>query len=68
MLITSSKNNPQVGDKVTYTFKLGNNGPGIAKDVVFTYVIPEGLKFAGANVDQGNWTYNSYKYFNMEFR
>ena len=56
--ITPSNPNPQVGDKVTYTFKLGNKGPGIAKDVVFTYVIPEGLEFAGANVDQGTWTYN----------
>ncbi len=56
--ITTSKPNPKVGDKVTYTFKLGNKGPGIAKDVVFTYVIPEGVEFAGANMDQGTWTYN----------
>ncbi|MGF7117585.1 PKD domain-containing protein [Methanobacterium oryzae] len=56
--ITSSNPNPKVGDKITYTFKLGNKGPGIAKDVVFTYVIPEGLEFAGANVDQGTWSYN----------
>ena len=56
--ITTSNPNPQVGDKVTYTFKLGNKGPGIAKDVVFTYVIPDGVEFAGANVDQGTWTYN----------
>jgi uncharacterized repeat protein (TIGR01451 family) len=56
--ITSSNPNPQVGDKVTYTFKLGNKGPGIAKDVVFTYVIPDGVEFAGAKVDQGTWSYN----------
>jgi uncharacterized repeat protein (TIGR01451 family) len=56
--ITPSKINPQVGDKVSYTFKLGNNGPGVAKEVVFTYVIPEGMEFAGANVDQGTWIYN----------
>ncbi len=56
--ITSSNPNPQIGDKVTYTFKLGNKGPGIAKDVVFTYVIPDGVEFAGANVDQGTWSYN----------
>jgi uncharacterized repeat protein (TIGR01451 family) len=56
--ITSSNPNPQVGDKVTYTFKLGNKGPGIAKDVVFTYIIPEGLEYAGANVDQGVISYN----------
>ena len=41
--ITTSNPNLKVGDKVTYTFKLGNKGPGIAKDVVFTYVIPDGL-------------------------
>ncbi|MGF7117586.1 chitobiase/beta-hexosaminidase C-terminal domain-containing protein [Methanobacterium oryzae] len=56
--ITPSNSNPQVGDKVTYTFKLGNKGPGIAKDVVFTYVIPDGVEFAGASVDQGTWSYN----------
>ena len=57
--ITASKNDPQVGDTVTYTFKLGNNGPGVAENVVYTYVIPEGLEFAGASVDQGTWTYDS---------
>lgn len=56
--ITPSKTRPQVGDNVTYTFKVGNNGPGIAQDVVFTYVIPEGLEFKGASVDQGTWQYD----------
>ena len=57
--ITPSNSNPQVGDTVTYKFKLGNNGPGIAKDVIFTYTIPEGLEYAGATVDQGTVTYNA---------
>lgn len=56
--ITSSKTNPQVGDKVTYTFKLGNKGPDIAKDVVFTFVIPEGMEYAGADKDLGAVSYN----------
>jgi len=56
--ITPSNSNPQVGDKVTYTFKLGNNGPGDASNVVFTYVLPEGVEYAGANVDQGTVNYN----------
>ena len=56
--VTPSKTNPQVGDNVTYTFKVGNNGPGIAQNVVLTYVIPEGLKFGGASVDQGTWQYD----------
>jgi outer membrane protein assembly factor BamB len=56
--ITPSITNPTVGDKVTYTFKLGNNGPGDASNIVFTYVIPEGVEYAGANVDQGTVNYD----------
>ena len=57
--VTPSNSNPQVGDTVTYKFKLGNNGPGIAKNVTFTYTIPEGLEYEGAIVDQGTVTYNA---------
>ena len=57
--VTPSKANPQVGDKVTYTFKVGNKGPGTAEDVVFTYVIPEGLEYNGATVDQGTVSYDN---------
>lgn len=57
--VIPSKTSPQVGDKVTYKFKVGNNGPGIAQNVVFTYVIPEGLQFNGASVDQGTWQYDN---------
>ncbi|MBI5458368.1 DUF11 domain-containing protein, partial [Methanobacterium sp.] len=56
--ITPSITNPTVGDKVTYTFKLGNNGPGDASNVVFTYVLPEGVEYTGANVDQGTVNYD----------
>ena len=56
--ITPSITNPQVGDQVTYTFKLGNNGPGDASNVVFTYVLPEGVEYTGANVDQGTVNYD----------
>ena len=37
---------------------MGNNGPDAAKDVVMTYVVPEGLEFAGATVDVGTYTYD----------
>ncbi len=57
--ITSDKANPTVGDTVVYTLKVGNKGPDAAKDVVMTYVIPEGLEFVGANVDVGTYTYDS---------
>ncbi|MGC9516166.1 MAG: SBBP repeat-containing protein [Methanomicrobiales archaeon] len=54
----TGKTDPTVGDTVTYTLKVGNNGPSTAKDVVMTYTIPEGLEFLGATVDVGTWTYN----------
>jgi uncharacterized repeat protein (TIGR01451 family) len=58
LTITPSKANPFAGDTVIYTLKVGNKGPDKAKDVVMTYVVPEGLEFAGANVDVGTYTYN----------
>jgi uncharacterized repeat protein (TIGR01451 family) len=56
--VTSSKTTPVVGDTVTYTFKLGNRGPGVAQNVTYTYVIPEGLEYLGATVDQGTVSYD----------
>ncbi len=58
LTVTPSKANPAVGDTVVYTLKVGNKGPDTAKDVVMTYVVPEGLEFAGANVDVGTYTYD----------
>ena len=58
LTITPNKANPVVGDTVIYTLKVGNNGPDTANDVVMTYVVPEGLEFAGASVDKGTYTYN----------
>ncbi|WP_281774101.1 chitobiase/beta-hexosaminidase C-terminal domain-containing protein, partial [Methanobacterium formicicum] len=52
--VTPSVESPSVGDTVKYTFKLGNNGPGVATDVVFTYQIPEGMEYAGVTVDAGD--------------
>ncbi|KUK74720.1 DUF11 domain-containing protein [Methanobacterium sp. 42_16] len=57
--VTPSKTNPVPGDTVTYSLKVGNNGPDPAENVVMTYTIPEGLEFAGASDDVGNtWTYD----------
>ena len=58
LTVTPNKTNPVAGDTVIYTLKVGNNGPDTAKDVVMTYVIPEGLEFAGANKDVGNYIYD----------
>jgi uncharacterized repeat protein (TIGR01451 family) len=51
--VTPSNTTPVVGDTVTYTFKLGNRGPGVATDVVFTYQIPEGMEYVGVTIDKG---------------
>ncbi|MDP1552042.1 MAG: hypothetical protein Q8M06_03395 [Methanobacteriaceae archaeon] len=58
LTITPSKTNPLVGDTVIYTLKVGNKGPNTAENVVMTYTIPKGLEFAGANVDNGTYTYD----------
>jgi len=58
LTVTPSKANPVAGDTVVYTLKAGNKGPDAAKDVVMTYVVPEGLEFVGANVDVGTYTYD----------
>jgi len=58
LTVTPNKNNPVVGDTVLYTLKVGNNGPDPAENVVMTYVVPEGLIFAGANLDSGTYTYD----------
>jgi uncharacterized repeat protein (TIGR01451 family) len=59
--VTASDTTPTVGDTVTYTFKLGNRGPGIATDVVFTYQVPEGMEYVdgSATVDSGSVSYDS---------
>ena len=53
VLTTASKNNPTVGETITLTFKLGNNGPDPADDVVFTYMIPEGMEFVNIETEPG---------------
>ena len=58
LTITPSKTNPMVGETVIYTLKVGNKGPNTAENVVMTYTIPQGLEFAGANVDNGTYTYD----------
>jgi len=58
LTITPNKTNTITGETVIYTLKVGNKGPNMAKDVVMTYIIPQGLEFAGANMDNGTYTYN----------
>ncbi|NYB52996.1 MAG: DUF11 domain-containing protein [Methanobacteriaceae archaeon] len=59
LTVTPSKTNPVAGEVVTYTLKVGNNGPDAAENVVMTYTLPDGMEFAGASDDIGNqWTYD----------
>ncbi|MGB9936307.1 MAG: Ig-like domain repeat protein [Methanobacterium sp.] len=53
VLTTVSKNNPTVGETITLNFKLGNKGPDPANEVVFTYVIPEGMEFVSLETEPG---------------
>ena len=46
-----SNSNPQVGDIITMSFKVGNNGPDDATGVIFKYVIPENFEYVGMIAD-----------------
>ncbi|HMK54158.1 MAG TPA: DUF11 domain-containing protein, partial [Methanobacteriaceae archaeon] len=50
--------NTTVGNVVTITYKVGNNGPDAANAVVMTFVIPEGLEFV--NAISPDWTQATY--------
>lgn len=50
--------NTFVGNTVTITYKVGNNGPDTADGVVMTYVIPDGLEFVSAT--SPDWTQPTY--------
>jgi uncharacterized repeat protein (TIGR01451 family) len=56
--VTSSKNNPTVGETFVLTYKLSNSGPDNATNVTISFQIPAGLEFVNATVDNGTWTYN----------
>ena len=43
-----------VGDNVTYTVVVSNDGPGLAENVVVTDTLPSGVVFVSATPDQGS--------------
>ncbi|BDZ68671.1 hypothetical protein GCM10025860_21190 [Methanobacterium ferruginis] len=55
--ITSNKDNPQVGETFTLTYKLGNKGPDTAENVTITLNIPNGFVISGISGD-GTWIIN----------
>jgi hypothetical protein len=60
LYITTINNNtsPKVGETFKITYKLGNNGPDTADNVITTFKIPEGLQFVNAVFDEGKWTFD----------
>ena len=58
VLTKVSQNDPAIGDIVKITFKLGNNGPDGAENVIFIYVIPNGLKLVDISGD-GVYSYDA---------
>ena len=57
MTIKSSNNKPTVGETFIITYKLGNNGPDNATNVIMSIPIPKDFEITNIHGD-GNWTYN----------
>lgn len=55
---TNSETHLKHGETFILTYKLGNKGPNMAKNVKITFQLPEGLEFVNIHVDSGKWTYN----------
>lgn len=55
--VTSSKKNPEVGEKFILTYKLGNKGPDAAENVTITIPLPAGFELVSISGD-GTWTYD----------
>ena len=51
--LTDAPDPVAVGGVVTYTIKVGNNGPSNATNVVVTNTLPAGVSFIGATSSQG---------------
>lgn len=50
----SNVSNAKIGDQITFTIRVTNNGPGTAKDVVVTDPIPDYLDVIEATTTSGN--------------
>ena len=58
-LLTSMDNqNPTLGDIVTVTLKVGNNGPNVAYQTIVKFALPEGMEFINTWADNGTIYYD----------
>lgn len=57
--LLSNKSNTKVGDYIKITYTITNYGPDTAENVIYTYKIPDGLKYVDSKVDVGKVTYDS---------
>ena len=48
-----------IGDLLTYTISVTNNGPSSTKGAVVTHLIPAGVQFVTATPSQGSWSFSS---------
>ena len=57
LALTKSVDNatPAVGDTITYTIVVTNNGPGGASGIVVTDSLPAGVTFVSSTVSQGSY-------------
>lgn len=55
---TTNNTNPRVGETFTINYKLGNNGPDTAYNVVISFKIPAGLEFITGTTDGGTWSFD----------
>jgi uncharacterized repeat protein (TIGR01451 family) len=52
--VTSTPSAPAIGDTVTYTITVGNDGPSSNSGVTVTATLPAGATFESATIDQGD--------------
>lgn len=56
---TADNPTPQVGDQITFTLTLTNNGPGVAGNIQVTDLLPSGLTYISDLPEQGQYDPNT---------